>query len=216
MALNGNTPVNVAVYAYDANGRLRSAKDPRTGLTTTYSYDTAGRLSTLTPPGQATWTLAYDGSGRISTVSRPTPAGPTATQTIAYDIPVSGSGAPIDLSSGAVAGWAQQDLPLYGAGVFPADHVPAATPTSSDWPYADLTYLNTDGRQVNSASYGNGAWQITTTEHDTNGNTIRTLTAENRNQALAPTADTDPLVTSLTTSAARSQLLDTRTVYTAD
>ncbi|WP_243407460.1 DNRLRE domain-containing protein [Frankia canadensis] len=216
LALNGAAPVTVAAYAYDANGRLRSAKDPRTNLATTYTYDVASRLATLTPPGQAAWTLAYDGSGRIATVSRPTPGGQTATQTIAYDVPVSGSGAPIDLSAAAAAGWAQTDLPLYGAGVFPADHVPAATPSSSDWPYADLTYLNSDGRQVNSASYGNGAWQITTTEHNTAGNTIRTLSAENRNQALAPTADTDPTVAALTTSASRSQLLDEQTVYTAD
>ncbi|WP_261558306.1 DNRLRE domain-containing protein, partial [Frankia tisae] len=216
MALNGAAPVNVAAYAYDSAGRLRSAKDPRTNLTTTYSYDAAGRLAQITPPGQATWSLAYDGSGRIATVSRPTPAGPTATQTIAYDIAVSGGTAPIDLSAGTVAGWAQQDLPLYGAGVFPADHVPPSPPSPQDWPYADLTYLNTDGRQVNGASYGNGAWQITTTEHDAKGNTIRTLSAENRNQALTPTADTDPTVAALTTSAARSQQLDEQTAYTAD
>ncbi|WP_235949403.1 RHS repeat domain-containing protein [Candidatus Frankia alpina] len=199
-------------------GRLPSAKDPRTNLTTTYTYDTAGRLAQITPPGQATWTLAYDGGGRISTVSRPTPGGSTATQTVVYDVPASGASAPIDLSAGTVAGWAQQDLPLYGAGVFTADHVPSSPspPSSSDWPYADLTYLNTDGRQVNSASYGNGAWQITTTEHDAKGNTVRTLSAENRNQALTPTADTDPTVASLTTSAARSQQLDEQTVYTAD
>ncbi|MCL9760923.1 DNRLRE domain-containing protein [Frankia sp. AiPa1] len=215
-ALNGSAPVTVASYAYDANGRLRSATDPRTGLVTTYSYDSAGRLATVTPPGQAVWTLAYDGTGRISTVSRPTPAGPTATQTIAYDVPVTGTGAPIDLSATAVAAWAQQDLPLYGAAVFPADHVPAATPSASDWPYADLTYLNSDGRAVNNANYGNGTWQLTTTEHDGKGNVVRTLTAENRNQALTPTADTDSLVTSLTTSAARSQLLETRTVYATD
>ncbi|WP_255648979.1 DNRLRE domain-containing protein [Frankia sp. ArI3] len=216
MALNGAAPVNVAAYAYDSAGRLRSAKDPRTNLITTYSYDTAGRLAQITPPGQATWTLAYDSSGRISTVSRPTPGGSTATQTVAYDIAVTGGTAPIDLSAGAVAAWAQQDLPLYGAGVFTADHVPPSPPSPQDWPYADLTYLNSDGRQVNSASYGNGAWQITTTEHDTKGNTIRTLSAENRNQALTPTADTDPTVAALTSSAARSQRLDEQTAYTAD
>jgi YD repeat-containing protein len=218
MALNGAAPVNVAAYAYayDSAGRLRSAKDPRTNLTTTYSYDSAGRLAQITPPGQATWSLAYDSSGRISTVSRPTPGGSTATQTVAYDIAVTGGTAPIDLSAGAVAAWAQQDLPIYGAGVFTADHVPPSPPSPQDWPYADLTYLNTDGRQVNSASYGNGAWQITTTEHNASGNVVRTLSAENRNQALTPTADTDPTVAALTSSAARSQRLDEQSVYTAD
>jgi RHS repeat-associated protein len=216
MALNGATPVTVAAYAYDLNGRLRSATDPRTSLATTYSYDTAGRLSTITPPGQATWALTYDTSSRISTASRPAPVGGTATTTVAYDIPITGTGAPIDMSAGQVAGWAQTDLPVYAAGVFSPDHVPASPPLAADWPYADLTYLDTAGRGVNTASYGNSAWQITTTEHDAKGNPIRTLSAENRNQALAPTADTDPTVAALTTSAARSQLLDGQTIYAAD
>jgi hypothetical protein len=89
------------------------------------------------------------------------------------------------MSSGQVAGWAQTDLPVYAAGVFSADHVPSSPPVSADWPYADLTYLDTAGRGVNTASYGNNAWQISTTEHDAKGNVIRTLSAENRNQALA-------------------------------
>src|SRR5262249_23669041 len=122
MSLNGAAPVTVASYAYDTSGRLRSARDPRTGLTTTYGYDSNWRLALLPPPGQATWTLAYGGAGRLSTVSRPDPAGPTDTKTIAYDVPVSGAGAPTTLSAGQVAGWAQTDLPLYAAGVFPASH----------------------------------------------------------------------------------------------
>ncbi len=216
MSLNGNPAVTVAQYAYDSNGLLRSAKDPRTGLATTYGYDSLNRLTTVTPPGQATWTMAYDGSGRLLTASRPTPVGATATQTVAYDIPVTGTGAPIDLSSGQAANWAQTDLPIYGAGVFAADHVPASPPTATDWPYASLTYLDTDGRAVNAASYGNNAWQISTTEHDANGNVVRSLSAENRDQALSPTADTDPSVAALTTSAARSQLVDDQTVYSSD
>ncbi|WP_239393880.1 RHS repeat domain-containing protein [Frankia sp. CiP3] len=222
MNLNGATPVTVARYLYDSTGHLRAEWDPRldntdgSHLQTVYSYTAQGRLATITPPGQAAWTLAYDGTGRLATVSRPDPSGPTAMQTVVYDVPVSGSGAPIDLSPTAVAGWAQQDLPLYGAGVFPAGHIPASPPTSADWPYADLTYLNSDGRAVNSASYGVGAWQVSTTEHDARGNVIRTLSAGNRAQALAPTADTDPTVTALTASAARAQQLDDQSVYAAD
>ncbi|CUU54840.1 RHS repeat-associated core domain-containing protein [Parafrankia irregularis] len=216
MSLNGDAPVNVAAYAYDSAGKLRSAKDPRTGLTTTYAYDAAGRLAQITPPGQATWTLTYDGAARLYTASRPAPGGGTATQTVVYDVAVTGTGAPIDLAPAQVANWAQTDIPLYGAAVFPAGHVPAAVPAAADWPYADLTYLNADGKQVNSASYGNGAWQISTTEHDSKGNTIRSLSAENRNQALTPTADTDMTVAALTSSAARSQLLDEQTVYSSD
>ncbi|MGF7237033.1 MAG: DNRLRE domain-containing protein, partial [Frankia sp.] len=140
MLLNASAAVTVAQYAYDNTGHLRSVTDARTSLTTVYSYLSSGRLATLTPPGLATWTFGYDTGGRLTTISRPDPSGSTATQTVVYDVAVTGTGAPIDLSAGQVAAWAQTDLPVYGAAVFPASHVPAASPTSTDWPYADLTY----------------------------------------------------------------------------
>lgn len=223
MAVNGATAVVVAQYKYDSTGHLRLAYDPRldntdgSHLGTVYQYNAGGRLSTYTPPGQETWAFGYDIYNRLTSISRPRPAGAgTATRTIVYGLALTGAGAPIDMASGVVAGWGQSDLPTWAAAVFPASRVPSNPPVAADWPYADISYLNTDGRQVNSASYGNGAWQITTTEHDPDGNIIRDLTAENRNQALTPTADTDPTVTALTDSAARAQMLDTDTVYSAD
>ena len=42
----------------------------------------------------------------------------------------------------------------------------AATVASGDWPYATLHYLDADGREVNTASYGAGAWQIDTANYD--------------------------------------------------
>ncbi|WP_277872761.1 DNRLRE domain-containing protein [Frankia sp. CcI49] len=222
MSLNGASAVTVAQYRYDNTGHLRETYDPRLDsggvhLSITYAYNAAGQLSSYTPPGQETWTFGYDTYSRITTVSRARPAGAgTATQTIVYGLALTGSGAPIDMAAGVVDDWGQRDLPSWAAAVFPASRVPSNPPVAADWPYADITYLNVDGRQVNSASYGNGAWQITTAEHDTNGNVTRELGAENRNQALTPTADTDPTVTALTDSAARAQLLDTDTVYSAD
>ncbi|WP_018640491.1 DNRLRE domain-containing protein [Parafrankia elaeagni] len=223
MAVNGATAVVVAQYKYDTTGHLRLEYDPRldntdgSHLGTVYQYNAGGRLSTYTPPGQETWTFGYDIYNRLTSISRPRPAGAgTATHTIVYGLALTGASAPIDMASTVVAGWGQRDLPTWATAIFPASRVPSNPPVAADWPYADISYLNTDGRQVNSASYGNGAWQITTTEHDANGNVVRELTAENRNQALTPTADTDPTVTALTDPAARAQLLDTDTVYTSD
>ncbi|CUU53959.1 RHS repeat-associated core domain-containing protein [Parafrankia irregularis] len=222
MSLNGASAVVVAQYRYDNTGHLREQYDPRldsggTHLSTTYAYNAAGQVSSYTPPGQETWTFGYDTYNRITTVSRARPAGAgTATQTIVYGLALTGSGAPIDMAAGVVDDWGQRDLPSWATAVFPASRVPSNPPVAADWPYADITYLNVDGREVNSASYGNGAWQITTTEHDSNGNVIRELGAENRNQAVTSTADTDPTVTALTDSAARAQLLDTDTVYSTD
>ena len=51
------------------------------------------------------------------------------------------------------------DLPRIGAATFPASHVPPRgsngvyTPGSADWPYADVTYLDVNGRAVNTAGY---------------------------------------------------------------
>jgi RHS repeat-associated protein len=217
--------IAVAGYAYDSNGRLAAAWDPRldkpdsTHLATNYTYvGTTGRLATITPPGLATWTLNYDGAGRVSTVSRPDPSGPTATQTAVYDVPFTGSGAPIELGTSTTATWAQTtDLPAVGTAIFPASHAPAGTTAgavaSADWPYAQLTYLDPNGRSVNTASYGAGAWQIATTTYDEHGNIVRQLTPGNRNNALDPN---NPAGVTGSTSADRALALDTTSVYNAD
>ncbi|WP_304438438.1 RHS repeat protein [Frankia sp. R43] len=223
MALNGATPIEVSRYSYDNTGHLRAAWDPRLDtpggnhLATLYWYNAQGRIQGFVPTGQETWSFDYDGYGRLTTITRPRPAGAgTATIKIVYDVPLSGASAPVDMSPGRVDDWAQYDQPAWATAVFPASRVPSSPPSAADWPYARITYLNTDGQQVNAATYGAGAWQVTTTEHDTFGNVIRELTAENRNQALTPTADTDTTVAALTDSAARAQLLDTDTTYSAD
>ncbi|WP_347177001.1 RHS repeat-associated core domain-containing protein [Parafrankia sp. EAN1pec] len=223
MALNGATSIEVARYSYDTTGHLRAEWDPRLDtaggnhLATLYWYNAEGRVQGFIPTGQEAWGFGYDGFGRLTNISRPRPAGAgTATNTIVYGVLLSGASAPVDVSPDRVDDWAQQDLPVWATAVFPASHVPASPPTAADWPYAAINYLNADGRQVNTASYGAGAWQVTTTEYDTFGNVTRELTAENRNQALTPTTDTDATVAALTDSAARAQLLDTKITYSVD
>jgi RHS repeat-associated protein len=216
----------VAAYQYDSTGHLRATWDPRlaTPLKTRYTYDAAGRIATITPPGQNGWTLAYDTAGRMAGVSRTDPANGTATQAVAYDLAVSGvAGAP-DVSGAIAAGWGQiSDLAFSGAAVFPASHVPprdgttgAYTPGSGDWPYAGITYADVNGREVDTAKYGAGAWQITSTRYDDDGREVWSLNAGNRAQALTPGATTDPYVASQSSSAARADLLATVSTYTAD
>lgn len=78
------TPVPVAEYSYDKQGRLRAEWDPRitTALKTEYGYDTEGHVTTLDPAGEEPWAFTYgtssgDGSaGRLVKVTRaPTSAG---------------------------------------------------------------------------------------------------------------------------------------------
>ncbi|MGI8665151.1 MAG: RHS repeat-associated core domain-containing protein [Jatrophihabitans sp.] len=209
----------LAHYDYDSAGNLIDEYDPRITpfLKTAYTYDSTGRLATLTPPGLAPWTFSYDTNGRLSTVNRYDAAlAQTATSTVVYSQDMQHS--PVDLSGATTAAWGQlADLPVRYAAVFGPDHQPASTDpasvTSADWPYAVMRYLDANGRETNTASYGAGAWQYGATSYDANGNALTSLTPGNRLQALTPTSDTDPAVAALTDSAARAGLLASSTVY---
>lgn len=241
----------VAAYSYDTAGRLVQAWDPRgpvAGLKTTYGYVgsvtatgvTLGRLASVSAPGTAPWRLAYDANGRLSTVVQDVPVGNpvsgtttrTATTTVVYGVSTSGAGLP-SLTKTSAATWAQTaDLPVAGSGtaVFSPDHLPAGTTPgtvgSGEWPYATIHYLDVNGREVNTATYGAGVdpttggvspggsgWIIDTTQYDNNGNEVWSLDGGARAEALAPGADTDPAVAGVSSSAARANLLATDTVY---
>ncbi|MFC4533278.1 DNRLRE domain-containing protein [Sphaerisporangium dianthi] len=208
----------MALYAYDSIGHLRTVTDPRTSLSTMYYYNGDGRISQITPPGLAPWTIAYDSGGRLAHVSRTSPQG-ELTQAVAYDLPIGGS-APIDLTSAKTATWAQTvDLPRVGTALFPPSRVPsrngsgAYTPSTDDYPYATLAYLDVNGRMVDTASYGAGAWQISATRYDNDGNNIWQLSPGNRAQALAPSIDTDAVVSGMSSSADRADALASIATY---
>ncbi|WP_214410818.1 DNRLRE domain-containing protein [Sphaerisporangium fuscum] len=209
-------------YAYDSTGHLRQVFDPRTGLTTTYYYNAEGRISQLTPPGLAPWRFDYDSAGRLVDVQRE--GGDTdPTMAVAYDVPIGGAGAPVDLTAAQTSRWGQAtDLPVTGTAIFPASHVPprqeggSYRPGTSDWEYASLIYTDADGRSVDAARYGAGAWQIGATRYDDKGRVVWELGPGNRAQALAPTEDTDPYVVGRSDSAARADLLASVSTYTSD
>ena len=175
----------VASYLYDDDGRLRAAWDPRVSpaLKTKYSYDNDGHLATLTPPGEEPWTLDYTthggdpNTGRLDTISRPTLPSGTATTTVVYGVDLDD---PYDMEPADVNAWGQTGLPVDATAIFPPNQVPADPPTSFE--RATVFYSNSDGRLVNTAAPGG---HISTTEYDTSGNMVRSLTPANRAQALA-------------------------------
>jgi RHS repeat-associated protein len=124
--------------------------------------------------------------GRLTSVKRPTLVeGKTAQTTIAYEVPVSGSGAPYGMGGEAVAAWGQEDLPTDATAIFPPDEVPADPPSS--YSRATVYYMDAEGQTVNVATpsgAGTSAPSITTTETDKFGNVVRELTAQNRLRAL--------------------------------
>jgi RHS repeat-associated protein len=201
--------VQVAAYGYDTSGRLTSESDPRlsTPLVTGYAYDETssdanyGRVTQVTPAQSASsgalapWTLTYDVTsgdanfGKLLSASRThsaTYGGGTATTTIVYSVPpTTAAGGPVNMDVATVATWGQSDPPASAVATFPPSRVPASPPTATDYQYAQIDYYDASGRPVNTASYVNGAWAVTTTQYDAYGNTISSLSAANRATALA-------------------------------
>jgi RHS repeat-associated protein len=193
---SGMSSWSVARYGYDPQGRLIEEWDPRISpeLKETYAYDpSSGRLKTITPAGEQPWTLEYgsfdgeEANGRLMRVKRPSLlTNPSVAQTtIAYGVPLSGSGVP-DMSPAAVAQWGQQDLPADSTAIFPPSEMPASPPTAYN--RATIYYMDSEGQLVNTATpagAGTSAASISTVESDAHGNAVRELSAQNRLRALA-------------------------------
>ncbi|GAB3060473.1 hypothetical protein GCM10027186_10090 [Micromonospora schwarzwaldensis] len=192
--------VVLARYTYDNSGRLRSVHDPRldytdgTGphsLRTVYYYDSNGIIVSLTPPAQQPWQFSYTttpsdpGKGRLYKVTRSALTAGTSVQTVVYQVPTSGSGAPYDLSGAQTARWAQAEPPTDATAVFPATEVPTGDPSTgtlpSSYQRATVTYLDANARVVNMAEPGG---RVTATSYDRYGNVVQELTAGNRQRAL--------------------------------
>lgn len=218
--------VTLAQYSYDSTGRLRSAWDPRldysggTHVATAYTYNADGTLATLTPPGEQAWSFTYttlptdSGAGRLYKVTRSALTAGTAVRTIVYNVPLTGSGAPADMSSGNTARWGQSVVPVDATSVYPENIVPDGNPATGTLPTnsADdrvtVTYLDTNGRAVNTMQPG-GA--VSATWYDTYGNVARELTASNLVNALyASGSDTTAQ------EAALARSLSTENTYSTD
>ncbi|MGW1767905.1 RHS repeat-associated core domain-containing protein, partial [Streptomyces sp. NPDC002073] len=229
------TAKTVQSYAYDSTGRLRQAWSPliSPALKTEYAYDSAGRVTTQTLPGELPWTFTYGQAGSAATAGdgmllKASRSGlqqgttnveqGTATTSVVYDVPLTGAKAPYAMGAGDVKAWGQTDAPTDGTAVFPADVVPASHSgdvlTAGSYGRAEVTYIGVSGRSVNSAAPGG---RISTTEYDRFGNTVRELTAGNREVALGVSAGDRAVQAELgigsLTAADRADLLATRSVY---
>lgn len=258
---NGTAVVKIpiAAYKYNAKGQLVEARDPRIeaagapALVTRYAYDAAGRLTTVTAPGEEPYTFAYGpggasrtgsgdlidaGPGRLLSVKRAslTPGtkdqlGPDNTTTVVYNVPLTrAKGGPYDLNAAALATWAQSDGPTDATAIFGPQDVPAVTTATETAPGKDgykpatVHYLNSSGREVNTASpAGKDApveGFIDTAEYDRFGNTVRTLDATNRLLALRKLPNAATMLTDWgldnKTGPELSVLLDSRSTYSPD
>jgi RHS repeat-associated protein len=210
----------VAHYEYNGPNEIIAERDPRNpSVEETYAYGIYG-MTSMTPPGQAPWKFEYftgaPESGQpyymdswLKNIKRASlVAGqPTAQTSIIYGVPLSGSGAPYDMSPTTVAKWGQTDYPVNATAIFPPSEVPSEHPSS--YSKAAITYMDPDGYAVNTASPqvpGVSGQSITTSETDRHGNVVRSLSAQNRLLALAAGGE----------SVLRSQQLDEQAKYSSD
>ncbi len=126
------------------------------------------------------------------------PAGPG--ETIEYNVPVSGKGAPYSMGSSEVEAWGEIDHPGEATAIFAADE-PMGWP-ATDYKRATIAYLDKNERTVNIAHPG-GA--ISTSEYNAQGDVARTLSPDNRATALKEGAKSGEV----------SKLLDTENAYNA-
>jgi RHS repeat-associated protein len=142
-----------------------------------YTYNN-NKITTLTPPGQQPWEFAYYNrmASPLKSVSRASllqsPA--KAKTTIVYDVPLSGTGAPYDMSASNVAKWGQGDYPVDATAIFPPSQIP---------PVDTFTYTTSFGTQ------GSAAGQLSAPRGvvvDGAGNTWVADTANNRIQKFSP------------------------------
>jgi RHS repeat-associated protein len=195
-APGNSAATEVARYEYDSQGRLIAEWDPRItpSLKEKYTYASGGQLATITPPGQEPWEMQYgaideeEANGRLMSVKRASlvEGSPTAQTTIAYAVPLSGSGAPYEMSPAEIAKWGQQDVPVDATAIFPPGEVPSSPPSA--YTRATIYYMDPDGYAVNTASpkgAGTSEASITTSETDEFGNVVRELTPDNRLRVLA-------------------------------
>ena len=127
--------------------------------------DTTGNVTTFDPVGPVN-----EGESRS----------PQPGMTIEYRVPLSGEGAPYQMTSTELAKWGEkEDLPTEATAVFPPDE-PMGWP-ATDYKRANINYMDAEARTVNAAS-PSGA--ISTVEYNHLNEVTRTLSADNRVTAL--------------------------------
>jgi len=196
-ASNAMKSTPIATYTYDSSKRLTKVTDPRSNLSTSYTWDgSSTRLASITPSGQATFHITYDGNQKVKQITRDPASGSgdaTALYSFVYGVPTTGNGALPSLGVSDVAKWAQVSVPTTGYAVFGQDHPVSSSNAddinADDWKYASLSYTDANNYKVNGAEYGSGQWLIDSNDYDAKGNEVRDLSPQGIKAALDATPD---------------------------
>ncbi len=180
-------------------GTAKVGKITTAGVISEYALPAHSEPMGIGNRGSSLW-FTESGTSKIGSINTPkwtTPAQPQPGWTVEYHVPLSGTGLP-NLTKEEAAKWGQtKDLPKEGTAVFPPDE-PMGWP-ASDYKRASLTYLDEQGRTVNTAS-PSGA--VATAEYNKTNEVVRTLSPDDRAAALKEAKPAEA-----------SELLDTKTEY---
>ena len=162
-------------YLYNSSSRLIKVTNETNGSSTAYEYNSSNDLVKITVSGFATYVLKYDSQDRLVQVVRTQSSFwgtvSSVAKTFVYDIaPAGNTGYLPNLPASTTSHWGQTSAPSYAAAVFGADtqlildsagnvSVPAAT--DSVWRNAAFMYVDGNGNQSNTASYGKDKWLYT-------------------------------------------------------
>jgi RHS repeat-associated protein len=173
--------VVVARYTYDSAGYLTTVTDPRSGITTTYTYATnagvQGKL--LASVGQNTGLAAtyysYDSQARLLHVSLDKPGavtGKDVVSTFVYNI----TNPETVLPATTAALWDETVYPKTVAAVFGADapteisqtttSIDLGTVSMNSMRFGSYYFANSDGLTINQANYGKTSWRYSYTKYD--------------------------------------------------
>jgi len=151
------------------------------------NHKLVAQVRALNATGETTASTAITSTVEPGTPNTPLPEPPSvgaaAVTTLEYQVPVSGSGAPYEMSSTELATWGQTDDPSEQAmAIFPPEKV-------MGWPAKEykntgetVYYLDGKDRAVNTALPTGG---ISVTEYNLYNDVTRTLTPNNRLKAIA-------------------------------
>lgn len=189
----------VATYKYDANGYLASVTDPRSSVTTNYSYASSSltQVKLLTNIDQSTnlagTTYIYDSQARLLHVALDRADGNSGSEVVSTFVYNVSNGQTI-LPSATAALWGQNLYPKNVSAVF-GPEAPGSVSAATD--NIDLTTLdlntlklgtfyftNSDGLVVNEASYGKSTWNYTYNQLDEQNRTIASFDQNGINQIL--------------------------------
>jgi YD repeat-containing protein len=226
---------------HDIDGSTSLTAVTCTGSSTCVAVDSAGNIFISKNSGE-TWTKQYSLGNSLTSVSCASSSlcatvdtkgnvtvfnltgegsegesrSPQPGSTIEYRVPVSGEGAPHNMSKEELEKWGQKDKseledndPVEATAVYPPDE-PQGWPASS-YKRATIDYMNSKGLTVNTAT---PAGAISTSEYNELNEVVRTLSADNRVTALKEGCES--VKEHKCKSAEASERLDTKTEYNTE